>query len=61
MKLILALLLPVPAFTDSASSLAGKTATLKDETGKATTTSSTSGPKRPPEMLWIEGTGRIHN
>lgn len=45
MKLILALLFPVLAFADTASSLAGKTATLRDEKGKASTTSSTSGTK----------------
>ena len=45
MKLILALLLPVLALADPASSLAGKTATLRDGKGKASTTYSTSGTK----------------
>jgi len=44
MKLILALLFPVLAFADpAASSLAGKTVSLRDEKGKASTTTSTSG------------------
>lgn len=45
MKLILALLFPVLAFADPASSLAGKNSTLRDEKGKASTTTSTSGTK----------------
>lgn len=45
MKLILALLLPVLSFADPASSLAGKNATLRDEKGKSSTTTSTSGSK----------------
>lgn len=45
MKLILILLLPVLAFADPASSIAGKNASLRDEKGKSTTTASTSGSK----------------
>jgi hypothetical protein len=45
MKLILILLFPVLVLADPASSLTGKSATLRDEKGKSTTTTSTSGTK----------------